>query len=110
MPNDNEQLVKRAAAGDAEAFGLLVRRHHAAAFGWDSLYTDDEHMAEDIVQEAYMRAYERLEQLREASRFSGWLRANRPQRGESEDAAEQPRRARAFGLRRRHSGNGVRNC
>jgi RNA polymerase sigma factor (sigma-70 family) len=74
MLNDNEQLVKRAAAGDAEAFGLLVRRHHAAAFGWASLYTDDAHMAEDIVQDAYMRAYERLEQLREASRFSGWLR------------------------------------
>jgi RNA polymerase sigma factor (sigma-70 family) len=74
MPSDNEQLVKRATAGDAEAFGLLVRRHHSAAFGWASIYTDDAHLAEDIVQDAYLRAYEKLDQLREASRFSGWLR------------------------------------
>jgi RNA polymerase sigma-70 factor (ECF subfamily) len=66
-------LVARARMGDASAFEALVRRHARAAFAvaWSVLANHDD--AEDVCQEAWVRALERLEECRHPDRFAFWL-------------------------------------
>ncbi|MDF2961980.1 MAG: sigma-70 family polymerase sigma factor [Paenibacillus sp.] len=67
------ELIDRARCGDREAFGELVRRHRAQALGWAGTLTQDSFLAEDIVQEALIRAFLHLGTLSEAGRFKAWL-------------------------------------
>ncbi len=66
-------LVARARDGDREAFGTLVDMHVervyriAYRFGWDQAD------AEDIVQDAFIRAFDRLRSLRSDADFGPWL-------------------------------------
>jgi RNA polymerase sigma factor (sigma-70 family) len=69
-----EQLVEKARAGDREAFGELVRRHRAKALGWASAISRDTEMAEDIVQDALIRAFLHVGTLSDAFRFQSWFR------------------------------------
>lgn len=66
-------LVERAKHGDHEAFNELVRRHRSAAFGWASSVTNDTFLAEDIIQDALIRAFLHLGQLADTGRFVPWL-------------------------------------
>ncbi|MBE7467196.1 MAG: RNA polymerase sigma factor [Planctomycetes bacterium] len=67
-------LVERALGGDAEAFErLFVKyRQRVYAAAWRVLH--DEEAALDVVQDAFVKAYERLGDLRGESRFFPWLR------------------------------------
>jgi RNA polymerase sigma-70 factor (ECF subfamily) len=47
------ELVARVAAGDEDAFRLLYRSHSAAAYGLALRVTRDEHLAQDVLQEAF---------------------------------------------------------
>lgn len=67
------RLVERARAGDQEAFGELVRRHRAQALGLAGTLTRDAHLAEDVVQEALIRAFLHLGTLADPNRFRPWL-------------------------------------
>lgn len=67
-------LVEAAREGSSEAFGELVRRHRARAYGWAAKLTRDGHLAEDIVQEALIRAFLQLGQLLDSHRFGPWLK------------------------------------
>ncbi|QRG68281.1 RNA polymerase sigma factor [Brevibacillus choshinensis] len=66
-------LVERAKEGDREAFGELVRRHRAKVYGYARSYTQEPFMAEDIVQEALIRAFLHLGTLIDSRRFLPWL-------------------------------------
>lgn len=70
----DDNLVSRARAGDQEAFGELVRRHRAKAYGFAFSMTQDIHLADDIVQEALVSAFLRLGSLLEPARFGPWLK------------------------------------
>lgn len=70
---DDNQLVERAQAGDREAFGELVRRHRAKLYGYAQSVTREPFLAEDIVQEALIRAFLHLGTLTDLSRFLPWL-------------------------------------
>lgn len=63
-PTDRD-LVDRARAGDQEAFGMLVRRHQPRIFRLALHMLRDRAEAEDIAQEAFVRAYQAL------ARFDG---------------------------------------
>jgi len=67
------ELVDRARSGDREAFSELVRRHRAVALGVASAFTPDAYLAEDIVQEALIRAFLHLGSLMDTGRFMPWL-------------------------------------
>ncbi|WP_182914288.1 RNA polymerase sigma factor [Paenibacillus sp. 1011MAR3C5] len=67
------EWVTRAREGDQEAFGELVRMHRAKALGIAGAMTKDAHLAEDIVQEALMRAFMHLSSLSDNNRFAAWL-------------------------------------
>jgi RNA polymerase sigma-70 factor (ECF subfamily) len=66
-------LVGRVLAGDAEAFGALVDRHHARCLAIAVHLVGDRADAEDAVQEALLRAYRHLGRYREQDRFGAWL-------------------------------------
>lgn len=66
-------LVQRAQEGDSEAFGELVEAHQAFAFNVALRAVDNSQDAEDIVQEAFVRAWKSLAGFRVQARFRTWL-------------------------------------
>src|SRR5688572_12026039 len=69
-----EAIVTRAQEGDAEAFGILVRRFQDMAVGYGYSILHDFQLAEDVAQEAFFEAYRTLSKLREPVAFAGWFR------------------------------------
>jgi RNA polymerase sigma-70 factor (ECF subfamily) len=67
-------LVTRARAGDLDAYGQLVRSTQAMAYAVAVGVVRDRALAEDAVQEAYLRAFRRLPDLDEPTAFIGWFR------------------------------------
>jgi RNA polymerase sigma-70 factor (ECF subfamily) len=71
---DESDLVLRVLRGDREAFRPLVDAYEAAVFGLSKRLLDgDEVEAEDLCQEAFLRAYRRLSELKDPRRFGPWL-------------------------------------
>ncbi|MBX3059357.1 MAG: sigma-70 family RNA polymerase sigma factor [Anaerolineae bacterium] len=56
------------------AFGELVNRFYDVAYRWAFAVLQDKHQAQDAVQEAFVVAFQNLDQLREPLAFAGWLR------------------------------------
>src|SRR5260370_32247873 len=73
MEESDADALALARAGDSEGFRVLVERHSRAVFRLAHRMTGNEHDAEDVVQEAFLRAYRRLHQYDERARFSSWL-------------------------------------
>lgn len=71
---DDEPWVERARAGDGGAFEELVRRHQRGLYGFCLRLTADHDQADDIAQEAFVRAYGALARFRGECRFGTWLR------------------------------------
>ena len=69
----DEELVCRARAGDEEAFTLLVRRHQRQAFGMALRLLRDRWDADDVTQEAFVRAFQNLHRFNGDSTFGTWL-------------------------------------
>ncbi|MBI3947894.1 MAG: sigma-70 family RNA polymerase sigma factor [Armatimonadetes bacterium] len=67
------ELVERCRHGDRDAFDLLVRHHHTAAWRVARRYVATGDEADDLTQEAFVLAYDRLAQLTEPERFGAWL-------------------------------------
>jgi RNA polymerase sigma-70 factor (ECF subfamily) len=65
--------VSRARGGDADAFRLLVERHSQPLFRVAYRMTGNEHDADDVVQEAFLRAYRQLDSFEERANFGTWL-------------------------------------
>lgn len=69
----DQELVVRILSGHPDQFGSLVERHIRAAHAVAYARLGNAADAEDAVQEAFLRAYERLGSLRDPSRFGAWL-------------------------------------
>lgn len=72
-PDPIEALVARARRGEPAAFEELVRRHLRAAYAVALAVLGVPADAEDVAQEAFAVAWERLDTCREPARFAGWL-------------------------------------
>jgi RNA polymerase sigma-70 factor (ECF subfamily) len=68
------ELVVSAQSGNLEAYASLVRSTHARAYAVARGVLRDGGLAEDAIQEAYLRAFRRLRDLEEPAAFAGWLR------------------------------------
>jgi RNA polymerase sigma-70 factor, ECF subfamily len=66
-------IVARVKAGDQEAFRDLVERHSRSVFRLAYRLTGHEHDAEDVVQEAFLKAYRQIRQFESRSSFATWL-------------------------------------
>jgi RNA polymerase sigma-70 factor (ECF subfamily) len=73
MTDSEQQAVKKAAAGDRLAFRELVLEHSHAMFRLAWRLTCDESLAEDVVQEAFIKAWRKLGDFRQQSSFRTWL-------------------------------------
>jgi RNA polymerase sigma-70 factor (ECF subfamily) len=71
-PSD-AQLAIRARRGDDLAFELIMRRHNRRLFRLARSLVGRDHEAEDVLQEAYVRAYTRLDDLASDDALGGWL-------------------------------------
>jgi RNA polymerase sigma-70 factor (ECF subfamily) len=67
------RLVECARRGDRDAFSELVGLYHAKLLSVALGLTGRTHVAEDIVQQAWVKAYVNLGRLRQAGAFYGWL-------------------------------------
>jgi RNA polymerase sigma-70 factor (ECF subfamily) len=65
--------VERVLAGDVRAFEGIVRRWQAPLINMAWRYCRDRHRAEELAQEAFVRAWRNLGQWRRESSFSTWL-------------------------------------
>lgn len=70
---DERDLVERARSGDREAFSCLVRAYEAKVFQLAYGLTRDRNLADDMAQEAFIKAYTALPKFEARSAFGTWL-------------------------------------
>lgn len=70
---DDDRLVARARAGDSAAFEALYRRHAAPIFGLVLRMLRNRADAEDLVQEIFLQAHDKLSSFEGRSAFGTWL-------------------------------------
>ena len=70
---EEDNLVQKAREGDTRAFAELVRAHQQFAYHVALRALNNTQDAEDIVQEAFVKAWESLTSFRHDSRFRTWL-------------------------------------
>jgi RNA polymerase sigma-70 factor (ECF subfamily) len=70
---DDASLVSAAQTGDAGAFETLVRQYTPAVYGHALRFFGDPGVAEDVVQEVFVKAYRSLGSFDGRSTFSTWL-------------------------------------
>jgi RNA polymerase sigma-70 factor, ECF subfamily len=66
-------LVARAREGDVQAFEKLVKQYDRQVFRIAQHITQNREDAEDVVQDAFLKAYEKLDQFQGNSKFYTWL-------------------------------------
>ncbi len=67
------RLVEEARRGDQAAFGELVQRYERRVIRVIHQFVRNEDLAQDLAQETFLRAYQRLDQFDPARRFGPWL-------------------------------------
>lgn len=71
-PKDFE-LTQRSAAGDAEAFEILYRRHFRRVYALCLRMLNDPTLAEDLTQEVFVNLFTKIGSFRGESQFTTWL-------------------------------------
>ncbi len=69
----DEELMLRVQAGEKTAYDLLVRRYKKRLFNYLLRLVGDADLAEEIAQDAFVRAYVNADKYRTIARFSTWL-------------------------------------
>ena len=73
-PSTSEELLTRALAGEAAAFGMLVRAHQASVYSLALRMLSDRHDAEDLAQEVFLGLHRNLASLESVTHLGFWLR------------------------------------
>src|SRR5688500_11083714 len=69
----DEAIIARVLAGEIAAFEVLMRRNNARVFHAVRSIVRSDQEAEDVMQDAYTRAFERLASFENRAQFSTWL-------------------------------------
>ncbi len=98
MKNDDAQLIRQSLQGDSAAFGRLVRKYQDRLFNTVVHVVGCREEAEDVVQEAFVQAFVKLETFQGHSAFYTWLyriafntAISRKRRKKAEVSVEQSR-------------------
>ena len=73
MPTDEKQLIARILDGHAEDFGYFLEHYSQEAFAIVARLVPQQEDAEELVQDAFVRAFSRLETFGGRSSFSTWI-------------------------------------
>ncbi len=73
MGKNDHAAVRAILAGDKEAYGALVASHSESLFRVAFRITGNEADADDVVQEAFLRGYQKLESFERRSNFGTWI-------------------------------------
>ncbi len=73
MESTDSAAVEQARKGDQHAFRVLVERHSQSVFRLAFRMTGNEHDAEDLVQETFLRAYKQIHKFDGRAAFGTWL-------------------------------------
>jgi RNA polymerase sigma-70 factor (ECF subfamily) len=105
----DEEVVARVRGGEISLFEVLMRRYNQRLYRVARAILADDSEAEDVMQDAYVRAFSHLDQFAGRARFSTWLtriavyealaRARRRRRTVEIDAMDHTRRQALPGLR-----------
>lgn len=74
LDTSDPELVRRTRAGEVQAFGGLVQRYQQSVFGVCYRLLGERTEAEDLTQEAFIRAYQRLDSFDPTRPFGPWMR------------------------------------
>ena len=66
-------LVKRAKAGDYQAFDLLVLKYQSRLISTAFKFVKDQQIAEDLVQDSFIKSFKSIGSFREDSTFYTWI-------------------------------------
>ncbi|HSE41553.1 MAG TPA: RNA polymerase sigma factor [Acidobacteriota bacterium] len=69
----DEEVVRRIRSGESFLFEIIMRRYNQRLFRVAKSILKNEGEAEDVIQDAYVRAYENLHQFAGEAKFSTWL-------------------------------------
>lgn len=69
----DEQVVDRVLGGDTACFEIVMRRYNQRLYRVARSILRNDHEAEDVMQDAYVRAYQHLGQFAGRAKFSTWL-------------------------------------
>lgn len=69
----DEEIVARVRTGETRLFEILMRRHNQRVYRAARAILRDDGEAEDVMQDAYVRAYAHLREFEGRARFSTWL-------------------------------------
>jgi RNA polymerase sigma-70 factor (ECF subfamily) len=72
-PLTDEEVVARVLAGETGMFEIVMRRHNQRLYRVARAILRNNGEAEDVMQDAYVRAYEHLKQFAGSAKFSTWL-------------------------------------
>ncbi len=67
------ELVRKSRHGDRSAFGVLVQRHHEAVYRVALSIVSDTDAAQDVAQDAFLKAFRGLRGFRGESAFRTWV-------------------------------------
>jgi RNA polymerase sigma-70 factor (ECF subfamily) len=73
MEQDEQELIASAKNGDAEAFGIIVERYMPKALSFARHMTGNAEDAQDLAQEAFIRAYNNIATFKGESGFYSWF-------------------------------------
>src|SRR2546428_7863263 len=98
-PLSDEEVVARVLAGETGMFEIVMRRHNQRLYRVARAILKNDGEAEDVMQDAYVRAFQYLGQFAGRSKFSTWLtriavhealaRAHKAKRFEESDAMNE---------------------
>ncbi len=73
MNHNDTELIKLTLEGDDDAFSELMKKYQKRVHALAWRYICDFHIAEEITQDAFLKAYRRLKTLKDPQRFAGWM-------------------------------------
>ena len=73
MRSDDSQLIQRVLDGDDTAFAELVKKYQKPVHALVWRKVGDFHVAEEITQDTFLKAYQKLAMLKEPQSFASWL-------------------------------------
>jgi len=96
MDKAENEIIELGLQGDRDAYRVLMESHYQFAFRLACRITGDADDAEEVTQEAFLRACTQLSTFRQDSSFSTWVNLGQQDRHESSTPSRRTAQARSW--------------